>query len=140
MEEEKRRSSTGVAWAGISTWFYFLLAFSHCMAGILRGAGKSTVPMFVMMICWCIIRVSYISIMVRFIPDIKVIFWAYPLTWALSSAVFLILFPEVGLDPRAGKDPVILYPAKMTTFWVNMTMFLFPVYVIMQYIQNLNMV
>lgn len=82
----------GIAWAGISTWFYFLLAFSHCMAGILRGAGKSTVPMFVMMICWCIIRVSYISIMVQFIPDIKVIFWAYPLTWALSSAVFLIYF------------------------------------------------
>ena len=26
--------------ARIVTWFYFLLAFSHCMAGILRGAGK----------------------------------------------------------------------------------------------------
>lgn len=82
----------GIAWAGISTWFYFLLAFSHCMAGILRGAGKSTVPMFVMMICWCVIRVSYISIMVRLIPDIRVVFWAYPLTWTLSSVVFLIYF------------------------------------------------
>ena len=48
--------------------------------------------MFVMMICWCVIRVSYISIVVRFIPDIQVIFWAYPLTWALSSLVFLIYF------------------------------------------------
>ena len=33
---------------------------------------------------------------------------------------------------------MILYPAKMTTFWVNMTMFLFPVYVIMQYIPKLK--
>ena len=82
----------GITWARTVTWFYFLLAFSHCMAGILRGAGKSTVPMFVMMICWCVIRVSYISIVVRFIPDIQVIFWAYPLTWALSSLVFLIYF------------------------------------------------
>lgn len=31
--------------------FFFLLAFSHCLAGILRGAGKSTVPMLVMLSC-----------------------------------------------------------------------------------------
>ena len=82
----------GVTWARTVTWFYFLLAFSHCMAGILRGAGKSVVPMFVMMICWCVIRVSYISIVVQFIPSIRVIFWAYPLTWLLSSVVFLVYF------------------------------------------------
>ena len=82
----------GVIWARTVTWFYFLLAFSHCMAGILRGAGRSTVPMFVMMICWCVIRVSYISIAVRIVPDIKVVFWAYPLTWALSSGIFLLYF------------------------------------------------
>ena len=84
--------SYGVAQAHTASLFYFLLAFSHCMAGILRGAGKSTVPMFVMLICWCIIRVSYISIAVHFIPDIRVIFWAYPLTWCLSSIVFLLYF------------------------------------------------
>ncbi len=73
----------GTDQARIDALFYFLLAFSHCMAGILRagilrGAGKSTVPMFVMLICWCIIRVSYITAAVHFIPDIHVIFWAYP--------------------------------------------------------------
>lgn len=84
--------SYGVAQAHTASLFYFLLAFSHCMAGILRGAGKSTVPMFVMLVCWCIIRVSYISIAVHFIPDIRVIFGAYPLTWCLSSIVFLLYF------------------------------------------------
>ena len=82
----------GVQWARTVTWFYFLLAFSHCMAGILRGAGRSVIPMFVMMICWCVIRVSYISIAVRIVPDIRTVFWAYPLTWALSSVVFLVYF------------------------------------------------
>lgn len=82
----------GSSQAHTVTLFYFLLAFSHCIAGILRGAGKSTVPMFVMMICWCIIRVTYITLMVRFIPDISVIFWAYPLTWTLSSIIFLLYF------------------------------------------------
>ena len=84
--------SYGTAQAHVAALFYFLLAFSHCMAGILRGAGKSTVPMLVMLVCWCIIRVTYITAMVRLIPDIRVIFWAYPLTWTLSSIVFFIYF------------------------------------------------
>lgn len=84
--------SYGIAQAHTASLFYFLLAFSHCMAGILRGAGKSTVPMFVMLICWCIIRVTYITVTVHFIPDIRVIFWAYPITWTLISIVFLLYF------------------------------------------------
>lgn len=82
----------GTMQARTDTLFYFLLAFSHCMAGIMRGAGKSTVPMYVMMICWCVIRVSYITIILKFIPEIRMIFWAYPLTWTLSSIVFLLYF------------------------------------------------
>ena len=50
------------------------------------------VPMLVMLACWCIIRVTYITITVKLIPDIRVIFWAYPLTWTLSSIVFFIYF------------------------------------------------
>ncbi len=84
--------SYGVTWAKIVTLFYFLMAFSHCMAGILRGAGKSVIPMIVMLVCWCLIRVTYISFIVRFIQDIQVIIWAYPMTWALSGVVFLIYF------------------------------------------------
>lgn len=99
----------GTRQAHTVTLFYFLLAFSHCIAGILRGAGKSTVPMFVMMICWCVIRVTYITIMVRVIPDISVIFWAYPLTWALSSIIFLIYFLKgnwmYGFEKKAIRDP-----------------------------------
>ena len=78
--------------AHTDTFFYFLLAFSHCMAGIMRGAGKSTVPMYVMLVCWCLIRVTYIVIILKFIPSIQMIFWAYPITWALSSIAFLIYF------------------------------------------------
>lgn len=72
--------------------FYCLLAFSHCIAGIMRGAGKSTVPMFTMLASWCIIRITYITITVHYIPKIQVIFWAYPLTWSISSVIFLIYY------------------------------------------------
>ena len=72
--------------------FYFLLAFSHCIAAVLRGSGNAAVPMTVMFCVWCLFRVSYIAVTVRIIPDIRVIFWAYPLTWSISSAIFLFLF------------------------------------------------
>jgi Na+-driven multidrug efflux pump len=72
--------------------FYFLLAFSHCIAGVMRGAGKATVPMFTMLSCWCIFRVTYISVAVRFINKLTTVSWAYPITWTLSSIIFLIYF------------------------------------------------
>ncbi len=72
--------------------FYFLLAFSHCIAGILRGSGKATVPMFVMLGSWCILRVTYITIALKFVNQLTTVSWAYPLTWLCSSVVFLIYF------------------------------------------------
>ena len=72
--------------------FYFLLAFSHCMAGVMRGAGKATVPMFTMLACWCVIRVSYITIAVKLVNRLTTVSMAYPITWTLSSIVFLIYF------------------------------------------------
>ena len=72
--------------------FYCLLAFSHCIAGIMRGAGKATVPMITMLVCWCLIRVSYITVAVRFVNRLTTVSWAYPITWTCSSIVFLIYF------------------------------------------------
>ena len=72
--------------------FYFLLAFSHCIAGVMRGAGKATVPMFTMLACWCLFRVTYLSVAVKFVNEITTVSWAYPITWTLSSTIFLIYF------------------------------------------------
>lgn len=72
--------------------FYCLLAFSHCIAGIMRGAGKAAVPMVVMLVSWCVIRVTYITIAVGLTHKIEMVFWAYPITWSISSVIFLIYF------------------------------------------------
>lgn len=82
----------GVKQCHVEALFYFLLAFSHCIAGIMRGAGKPMVPMFTMLATWCLTRITYITIAVRIVPKIEMIFWAYPLTWSLSSIIFLITF------------------------------------------------
>ncbi len=82
----------GVKQAHIQSLFYCLLAFSHCMAGILRGAGKAYVPMAIMLICWCLIRVTYITVTVNLFHEIGFVFSSYPITWSLSSIVFLIYY------------------------------------------------
>lgn len=85
----------GVLQTRTEALFFCLLALSHCLAGILRGAGKTKVPMIVMLIFWCAVRITYITITVRLIPNIQVVFWAYPLTWFLSSVTFLIYYFKV---------------------------------------------
>ena len=84
--------------------FYCLLAFSHCIAGVMRGAGKATVPMYTMLLCWCIIRVTYISIAVGFRNELTTVSWAYPITWTLSSIIFLVYFLKADWIHNFDKD------------------------------------
>jgi len=72
--------------------FYLLLAYSHAMAATMRGLGKAIVPMIVMLICWCVIRVSILYVTGLFVHDINIVNAVYPITWALSSIVFTIYY------------------------------------------------
>lgn len=80
----------GVIQERIMTLFYGLMAFSHSATGVLRGSGRSIVPMVTMLGIWCGVRVLYVTIAIQIVPVFQTICWAYPLTWGLSSIVFLI--------------------------------------------------
>lgn len=72
--------------------FFCLLSFSHCIAGICRGAGKAFVPMFIMLAIWCVLRVTYITVAMAISHTIDLLFWAYPITWTISSVIYLIYY------------------------------------------------
>lgn len=74
------------------TIFYFLLAYSHAMAAVFRGAGKSTVAMLGMAVCWCVVRVPYVTIATRIYPSLLSVSTSYPVTWALSALVFTLYY------------------------------------------------
>lgn len=76
----------------IEALFFCFLSFSHCIAGICRGAGKATVPMMVMLSVWCVFRIIYITVAMQICHDIRLLFCAYPITWCISSAIFLIYY------------------------------------------------
>ena len=82
--------SYGTIHAKVTALFFFLLALSHCAAGVLRGCGKAFIPMATMLAFWCGVRVVYVTSILKIIPQFQMISWAYPLTWSLSSIVFVI--------------------------------------------------
>lgn len=82
----------GVRQSHIEALFFCFLAFAHGVSAVLRGAGRAQVPMYTMLGCWCILRVSYITLALKVCPDIATIFWAYPITWSVSCVVFLIYY------------------------------------------------
>ena len=84
--------------------FYFLLAFSHCVAGILQGAGKAKIPMFTMLACWCIFRMFYITVAVKLVNQLTTVSWAYPITWTLSSIIFLICLLRADWIPTTSEN------------------------------------
>ena len=82
----------GVQQARTVSLFFCLLAFSHAIAAVCRGAGKAFVPMFVMLSIWCGIRLLYIQIVMTLTGELSYIYWAYPLTWGLSTIVYFIYY------------------------------------------------
>ena len=80
----------GIRQAEVEALFFCLLGLTHGCAAVLRGAGRPMIPMGVMLLVWCIFRIIYITLMVRWIPNIAVLFSAYPITWAISSVLLLI--------------------------------------------------
>lgn len=93
----------GVQQARVEALFFFLLAVTHACAGILRGAGKTMIPMAVTLGAWCVLRIVYIEGLVRVIPNIYVVFTAYPVTWTASSILLLWFVKRQNWDENTSK-------------------------------------
>lgn len=87
--------SFGVQKSHIASLFLWSLALSHAMTGIFRGAGRSIVPMSVMLAIWCIFRIIFIQVGLSIVMDIRVVYWAYPVTWTISAVIFVIYYFSV---------------------------------------------
>ena len=82
----------GVTQARTEALFYCMLAFSHTVAAVCRGAGKAFVPMFVQLGIWCAFRIGYILVIMHTLGEIRYVYTAYPVTWSITAIIFLIYF------------------------------------------------
>lgn len=93
--------AVGAKAAHTEAFFYFALAMAHGISAVMRGVGKAQIPMFTMLGCWCVLRVAYITVMLRYFNDMLVIFSAYPLTWICSCVVFVICYLRIDWEKAA---------------------------------------
>lgn len=82
----------GVEKARTAALFYCLLAYSHSVASVIRGAGKAVVSMLIMMTFWCVVRVAFLAVSIPFTHSVLMMYAVYPLTWALSSVAFFFYY------------------------------------------------
>ena len=73
----------------ICGFFFCLCGFSHVSSAVMRGIGKPVVPTVVMLTCWCAVRVVTLMTIGRFYHNILLAIWIYPITWTLSTIVYL---------------------------------------------------
>ena len=67
--------------------FLILPGLSHGIAGALRGFGQAKIPMILLLVTWCFMRVAWIAGLNVFVHDIRVVYWAYPVTWVASTVL-----------------------------------------------------
>ena len=85
----------GVQRAHYATILFFMLAYSHGVSAVLRGVGKSIVPMVVMLVCWCLVRVTLLTTLNMMFHNIIFVYMIYPFTWTLSSIVFFLYYRKI---------------------------------------------
>ncbi len=77
---------------------FFLCSFTHAMAAVMRGSGKSMVPMFIFLFCWCVLRVLIMTISGLFIHSIYTTHLVYPITWTVSSIASYICYRRMDYE------------------------------------------
>ena len=70
---------------------YFLCGMMDVFSGIMRGMGKSFLPMMVSLIGSCVFRIVWIMLLCPGAPaPIEMLYISYPISWILTAGVHLI--------------------------------------------------
>ena len=80
--------------------FYIFLPINQVINGVLRGAGRSAVPMYVMIFSFVFLRQIYLFLITKVTSDIVYVFLGWPTTWVVCSLIFIIYFFKVQWLPQ----------------------------------------
>lgn len=68
------------------------------IAGVLRGSGKSRIPMIAMIFSFVVFRQIYLFVMANYVANEMVpIFLGYPLGWAVCAVIMVVYYWKVGV-------------------------------------------
>lgn len=69
---------------------YILLAIMQSLVGTVRGAGKTMITMIISILSLCVVRVVWITLILKFNPTIEGVFYGYPISWFVGA--LLVIF------------------------------------------------
>lgn len=72
--------------------FYSAFVITEILSGALRGIGDVMIPMFITTGGICLLRVVWILVVVPLYPTLTVTLLNYPVSWVLTSMLFLIYY------------------------------------------------
>lgn len=72
--------------------FYFLCGIMEAATGALRGINKAIPALINSVLCTCVLRVIWCFTIFKMYPSIGTLFISYPMTWALTSTLHLVMF------------------------------------------------
>ncbi len=72
--------------------FYVVLAMNNTLAGILRGAGKASVPSFIMAANMCGVRILWLMIMMPLFQSISIVYLAFSVTWTTTGLCLIFYY------------------------------------------------
>ena len=99
--------SYGAQFIRILIPFYLLWCVNQIYSGALRGVGKSTGPMIIMLASFVAFRQLYLFVMANYISNtVLPIVMSFPAGWVLSAVITLIYYKITGLK-RKDKFPSV---------------------------------
>lgn len=69
--------------------FYFLYGINQVYIGGIRGLNDTAYPMITSLISYCIFRVVFCRLILPIWHDMRVIYWAYDLSWIIMIALLI---------------------------------------------------
>ncbi|MEA4966103.1 MAG: MATE family efflux transporter [Oscillospiraceae bacterium] len=82
----------GTLFVRVISPFYLLCAVNQVLAGSLRGAGDTKIPMYIMLGSFVVFRQIYLIVTYRLFGTILPVALGYPVGWVLCSILILIYY------------------------------------------------
>lgn len=84
--------------------FYIVLPIVQIYNGVLRGAGKSSVPMYIMVFNFVILRQIYLFFVTQMTNEVYYVFLGWPVTWITCAIMFIVYYHKVDWLPVQGDN------------------------------------
>jgi len=72
--------------------FYFVYIFTEIFSGAIRGTGNALTPMLMVSGGICVFRIIWVFAVLPFSRTFDTVILSYPLSWALTSVLFIVYY------------------------------------------------